>query len=161
MKTKIGIDPGVSGAIAIVSDDGVELFDMPTAPKSSGKGKEVNCGSLVPILYDHRGLLMYGPNAPMVYLEKVHARPRQGVTSMFSFGRSLGVVEGVLAALEIPYTFVNPQKWKRLAGLQGKPKDYSRTVASKLYPEVAKELTRKKDVGRADALLIAHFGSQI
>ena len=157
MKTKIGIDPGISGAIAIVSDDGVELFDMPIVPKSSGKGNEVDCVNLSMILHTQK----YNSNLSTVYVEKVHAMPGQGVTSMFGFGRSLGVVEGVLAALEMPYVFVNPQKWKRLAGLQGKKKHYSVTVASKLYPRVADQLTRKKDVGRADALLIAHYGSKI
>lgn len=149
---KIGIDPGASGAIAWIYDSGsVEMRDMPVAHKSSGKGNEV-----VPRLV--ADMLFANYDEVMVYLEAVHAMPGQGVTSMFSFGRSMGVVEGVLAALEIPYTLVRPRAWKKRAGLIGKPKDASRGLAMRLYPQAAEYLTRKKDNGRAEALLIAHFG---
>jgi len=149
----VGIDPGVSGAIAVISGtDCVGLHDMPTFPKSSGRGLEVACGPLVAILARPRLA------TAKVYVEKVHSMPGQGVTSMFGFGRSLGAVEGALAALDMMMVLVSPQKWKSMAGLRKKPKDYSRSVAAKLYPGIADQLTRKKDSGKADAILIAHYG---
>jgi len=86
--------------------------------------------------------------------------PGQGVSSVFSFGKSAGIIEGILAAEKIPMVLVTPQKWKKRAGIIGKEKDAARTLALQLYPQIASHLDRKKDVGRADALLIAHFGRQ-
>ena len=82
--------------------------------------------------------------------------PGQGVSSMFGFGVSYGILQGVIASLGIPSVLVTPQRWKKAAGLMGKPKDYARTLAQRLYP--AAELSRKKDIGRADAILIARYG---
>ena len=93
-----------------------------------------------------------------MFIENVHARPGQGVTGMFSLGVSLGSVLGVIAALRLPYTLINPGQWKRRAGLTGKPKDASRARALQLHPELAERLSRKKDHGRAEAVLIARFG---
>jgi crossover junction endodeoxyribonuclease RuvC len=90
------------------------------------------------------------------YLEYVSAQPGQGVSSMFNFGKSCGVVEGILGALQIPMILVTSQTWKKRAGLQGKPKDAARTLAQQLYPGA--DLSRKKDIGRADSILIARFG---
>ena len=148
---KIGIDPGLSGAIALLDEANnlIELRDMPTMKASKTKN-QVNAAELSGIIS------AMGPGARAI-VEKVSAMPGQGVSSMFNFGKSAGVIEGVLAAKRIPVEFVTPQKWKKAAGLIGKDKDMSRTKAIQLYPNAP--LARKKDIGRADAILIARFGA--
>ena len=94
----------------------------------------------------------------MVYLEAVGPMPKQGVTSVFSFGRSTGVVEGVVAALGLSLTRTKPQVWKRQAGLLNRGKDASRGRALDLYPHAAQWLARVRDTGRAEAILIGRFG---
>ena len=84
--------------------------------------------------------------------------PGQGVSSTFHFGESVGVVLGVLGALQMPIRMVTPAKWKKAAGLLGRDKDAARTMAIQHHPEIADQLTRKKDIGRADAVCIARFG---
>lgn len=154
-----GIDPGLTGAVAWVKvregeatwADAVE--DMPLVPKSYGKpGKLVEPRLLFELLKARR--------PDMILIERVGAMPGQGVTSMFAFGRSLGVVEGVVASLGVPYEYVLPDRWKRRAGLSGREKDEARAKALQMFPEMASLLTRKADIGRADALLIATFGRQ-
>lgn len=150
MNYRIGIDPGLSGAIAVLNDDLflVAVYDMPVMALSKGKN-QVNAAALARII---KGV----PRQAIAYLEQVSAMPGQGVSGMFSFGTSYGIVQGVLAALDIPVILVRPQAWKGRAGLKGKDKDMARTVAQRLYPGA--ELSRKKDIGRADAILIARFG---
>ena len=125
---------------------------MPTVPKSSGKGQMLNAHGLRDLLEDD-GI----GDVHVAWIEQVHAMPKQGVSSAFGFGRSVGAIEGVVAALYIPTEMVTPQEWKKRAGLLRKPKDAARGLAIRLFPDVADRLARKKDVGRADALLIAHF----
>jgi len=150
--TTIGIDPGISGAIAWIRYGKVlKLEDMPTVAKSTGKGLQVDAHGLAK--------LMAGNGSCRVVVEAVSAMPGQGVTSMFSFGKSAGIIEGILAAYEIPYSFVRPQAWKKEFGLTGKIKDASRGLCLREHPEVADRLTRKKDNGRADAILIARYGT--
>jgi len=143
-----GIDPGISGAIAKLNDNGsfISVTDMPVMA-GTGKRRQVNAAELARILKLDGGT---------AYLERASAMPKQGVSSMFSFGTSYGIIIGVLAALGIPVILVTPQSWKKRAGLTGKEKDCARTLAQQLYPTA--ELGRKKDIGRADALLIARFG---
>ena len=150
MTYRLGIDPGLSGAIALLRDDLslVAVFDMPVMTLRKGKN-QVNAAALANII-KRPGYTM------TAYLEAVSAMPGQGVSSMFSFGTSYGIVQGVLAALGIPVVLVTPQSWKKWAGLVGKEKDYARTLAQRLYP--AAELSRKKDIGRADAILIGRYG---
>jgi crossover junction endodeoxyribonuclease RuvC len=148
----IGIDPGISGAISCLENGKVKwVVDMPSVGKSTGKGFQVDAHGLADI--------MSGQGKCHVQVEVVHAMPGQGVTSMFSFGKSAGIIEGVLAAYEIPYSFVTPQKWKKKFGLTGKDKDASRGLCLREHPEVADRLTRKKDNGRADAILIAKYAT--
>lgn len=152
MKYRIGIDPGITGAIAVCNGDPdtALVFDMPIL--TDGKTKRVNAIALADLL---RGLVIeYSPEK--VRIEKVGPMPGQGVTSMFNFGRGVGVIDGICGALQIRVTYPTPQKWKKRAGLIGKNKDQARTRALELYPHL--ELHRKKDVGRADAVLIAHYG---
>jgi len=152
----IGIDPGITGAIYFNTVEGKIVVDMPIMAKTSGKGNQINP-------YELTSLLMQPPidrltGIKAAYLESVHAMPGQGVSSVFSFGKSVGTIEGVLAALNIPLVMVTPQRWKKNAKLIGKDKDAARTLAIQLYPELSDRLSRKKDIGRADAILIAEFG---
>ena len=151
---RLGIDPGQTGAIAAY--DGariVGLIDMPTMTRLHGKGQQVDPYTLASTLID----LCAGREVSAV-LEAVSAMPGQGVSSMFRFGESVGVVLGVLGALQLPVRMAAPGKWKRAAGLLGRDKDAARTLAIQLHPEVANQLTRKKDIGRADAIILARFG---
>jgi len=156
---RIGIDPGVDGAIALLNEDltVAEVIDMPTELKSTGK-REVNAVELGKILY--RMVHYAGTLHVTVILEQVGSYRKegrqQGGVSMFGFGDSFGCVRGVCGALKIPVIRITPASWKRKCGLIGKPKDAARTLAQQLYPEVS--LARKKDVDRADAILIARYG---
>jgi len=153
MTYRIGIDPGITGAIALLGPAGEldDLLDMPTM-LLTGTRQKVNAAELGKII--GRWTDLPGLTA---LLEQVSAMPGQGVSSMFGFGMSYGIVQGVLGALQIPVTFVTPQCWKKRAGIPAKSeKDYSRTIAQQLYPNAS--LERKKHVGRADAILIARFG---
>ena len=155
MKVIIGIDPGLSGAIAVLESRKksiLRLEDMPVVP--DGKKRKVSGHGL-------KEILKHYPRATvdMVYLERVSAMPGQGVVSMFSFGRSVGAVEAAISLLELPLTYVTPQKWmERSAGLIGTVKDASRGKVLDLYPDA--DVLRKKDNGRADAVLIARYGSK-
>jgi crossover junction endodeoxyribonuclease RuvC len=150
---RIGIDPGAaSGALALLKEDYsfVEVVDMPT--ELNGKHQEINAAELGKILtrWKQKGTVV-------AFLEAVHSMPKQGIASAFGFGDSFGCIRGSVGALLIPLIRVSPQQWKKRAGLIGTDKDRARTVAQQLYPEA--ELGRKKDIGRADALLIARFGA--
>ena len=145
---KIGIDPGLSGAIAFVSDERIELFDMPiiVCPWATKK-KMVDGYALMNML---KGEL----NA-RINIELVHSMPKQGVASTFTFGQSYGTVLGIVQAMGIGYNLVRPQAWKSKCGLIGKDKDASRILALQMYPHLAEQLKFKKHHGRADALFIA------
>ena len=149
--TFIGIDPGKTGAIAaIYSDQTIWLTDCPTI--KVGKNKtELDFRGMVSTLKQHK-------NNSYAVIEKVSAMPGQGVTSMFSFGKNFGAWQGILASLDIPFELVTPQAWKKvmMAG-QPKEKDAARLVASQMFPQASEELKRKKDIGRADALLMAEY----
>ena len=156
-KVTIAIDPGQTGAIATMQDGKViTLYDMPTSSRLHGKGLQVNAYALSSLLLEAKA----GKEAS-VLVEAVSAMPGQGVTSMFRFGESLGVVLGVCGALQLPIQWVRPVAWKKAAGLSKKEKDAARTLAIQLHPEVSDQLTRKKDCGRADAICIAHFGKDL
>jgi crossover junction endodeoxyribonuclease RuvC len=156
MTTRIGIDPGLTGAVALVRDDqGLRVWDMPTTDE--GRGRHVSAPLLADLLREAHEL---AGDRPLVVLERVAARPGQGVASMFAFGRAAGIAEGVVGAIGLPLARVTPQQWKRRAKLLGKEKDAARALALDLFPELAPDLTRKKDSGRADALLLAYFGGE-
>jgi len=152
--TIIGIDPGQTGAIACLEADHVVLLhDMPTMGRSHGKGQEVDPYALTSILME-----MKNGKPATVYLEQVAAMPGQGVSSTFHFGESVGIILGVCGALQIPVIRIRPQHWKKRAGIAGKDKDAARGLAIQQHPEISDMLTRKKDCGRADAILIAKYG---
>ena len=151
-----GIDPGQTGAIAVLHDGEVkQVIDMPTTARLHGKGQQVDAYTLTSELLAAAS----GHNQRRAIIEAVSAMSGQGVSSTFRFGEALGVVLGVLGALQIPVSWASPVRWKKAAGLYGKDKDAARTLALQLHPEAGDMLTRKKDIGRADAICIAHFGS--
>lgn len=149
----VGIDPGLSGGIAVLPEGYIQ--DTPTAVVSGQKNRRVYLvAQMVAILKD---LQQYGPLEACI--EAQHAMPGQGVVSTGSLMYGFGLWIGILAGLEIPYTIVQPQTWKKtmLAGM-GKDKDASRVRAQQLFPQLTDMLNRKSDHGRAEALLIANWG---
>jgi crossover junction endodeoxyribonuclease RuvC len=147
----IGIDPGISGAIAVFEGGKlVNVIDMPTLEVDSGKTKKRHISAVSLCNY-----LTVFSNAHVV-IEKVGAMPGQGVSSMFNFGRSAGIIEGVVAAMHFPSTYVTPATWTKALG-RAAGKDASRMRAMELFPSKADLFKRAKDDGRADAALIAYW----
>lgn len=144
----LGIDPGLNGAIAWVSDDGhlIGVADMPTV-EVAGK-KKVSPQMLVAMLEDY-------DDVKMVAIEEVGAMPGQGVTSMFSFGYSAGILAGVCAGLRMPMSFYRPSVWKRAAGVPA-DKGGGRQMAQRFWPG-CRDFDRVKDDGRAEAALLARW----
>ena len=150
----IGIDPGVSGAISILkSKKVIEIYDMPTMIDGKKNKRQVNGAQVTNII---RERLNDGKEI-VVVVEHVNAMPGQGVTSMFNFGQSFGVIKGVCSALSLPIYFVRPTKWKKHFNLIKTNKDASRTKVIQVYPEISSKLSRKKDSNKADAILIARY----
>ena len=151
-----GIDPGVSGAISVLEDKKIiEVFDMPTMIDGKKNKKQVN-GSQVTNIIKER-LNNDKEKEVVVVVEHVNAMPGQGVTSMFNFGQSFGVIKGICSALSLPIYFVRPTKWKKHFNLIKTNKDASRTKVIEVYPHISSKLSRKKDSNKADAILIARY----
>jgi crossover junction endodeoxyribonuclease RuvC len=151
-----GIDPGVSGAISVLEDKKIiEVFDMPTMIDGKKNKKQVN-GSQVTNIIKER-LNNDKEKEVVVVVEHVNAMPGQGVTSMFNFGQSFGVIKGICSALSLPIYFVRPTKWKKHFNLIKTNKDASRTKVIQTYPEISSKLSKKKDSNKADAILIARY----
>ena len=150
----VGIDPGLSGAIAILENNKVlNIFDMPVMAEGKKNKRQLNSAQLVNIIKDSTK-----PDDEIaVVVEQVNAMPGQGVTSMFNFGQTFGAIKGVCAALELPIFFVRPSKWKKHFELINSSKDSSRTKVIEMYPSLSNQLTKKKDVNKSDAILIARF----
>ena len=151
----VGIDPGLNGAIALYDavENTFEVHDMPVVEViRGGKRKREVVAALVADIIAGRAIAE-------AYLERVGAMPGQGVTSMFSLGRSVGIIEGVLGAYEIPVTIVPPKTWQKALDVRD-GKDGARERAMALFPKHADLFKRKKDDGRADATLIAFYGSK-
>ena len=151
----MGIDPGISGAIAIFEGtDLLDAFDVPVIETQSGKRKKrrISPEMLVAEIEDHVEFLA------RVYIEDVHAMPGQGVTSMFAFGEAAGLIRGVCAGLRVPVCLISPITWKRGMKLQGAGKDASRAMAARMWPQKASLFKRQRDDGRAEAALLAHYG---
>ena len=142
----IGIDPGISGAAVLNVDGRYDSHEfMPTI--KLGKRSRVNAAALAGFVR--------GAEPDHIVIERVGAMPGQGVASMFSFGHSAGILEGIAAALGVPYELITPQKWKSYFGLLGTDKDAARAKAVQLFPQAP--LARKKDLALADALLLSEF----
>jgi len=151
-----GIDPGVSGAISVLENKKViEVFDMPTMIDGKKNKKQVNGAQVTNIIKER--LDSEKEKEIAVVVEHVNAMPGQGVTSMFNFGQSFGVIKGICAALSLPIYFVRPTKWKKHFNLIKTNKDASRTKVIEVYPEISSKLHRKKDSNKADAILIARY----
>ena len=150
----IGVDPGVSGGISILENKKViEVFDMPTMIDGKKNKRQVNGSQVTNIIKEN----VDTNKETTVVVEHVNAMPGQGVTSMFNFGQSFGVIKGVCAALSLPIYFVRPTKWKKHFNLIKTNKEAGRTKAIELYPEISGKLSRKKDSNKADAILIARY----
>ena len=149
----IGIDPGLSGGIAILDDLKIfDLFDMPIMSEGKKNKNQLNSAQLVNIIKKH---IISGNT--FVIVEQVSAMPGQGVTSMFNFGQTFGSIKGICAALNLPIFYVRPAKWKKHFELINSSKDASRTKVIEMYPSISGRLSRKKDVNKADAILIARY----
>ena len=153
----IGIDPGLSGAIAIFENNKViSIFDMPVMSEGKKNKRQLNSALLVNLLKEN----INKEEEVAVVVEQVNAMPGQGVTSMFNFGQTFGALKGICAALELPIFFVRPSKWKKHFELINSSKDASRTKAIEMYPKLSNQLSKKKDVNKSDAILIARFFSE-
>jgi len=152
----IGIDPGAAGAVAIIEDDGklVHVFDMPAVEVVVG-GKAKRRVSPEMLAAELR---LYADQGAVAYVEQVNAMPGQGVTSMFAFGQAFGIVLGVMGGLAIPCQTVTPAKWKKDMRLNT-GKDAARAKAAQIWPAHAREFSRVKDDGKAEACLIAAWGN--
>jgi crossover junction endodeoxyribonuclease RuvC len=152
----IGIDPGISGAISVIENKKIlEVYDTPTMIEGKKNKRQVNSAQVTNIIKER----LNERKDVVVVVEQVNAMPGQGVTSMFNFGQSFGVIKGVCAALSLPIHFVRPTKWKKHFNLIKTNKDASRTKVIEAYPEISSKLHRKKDSNRADAILIALYFS--
>ena len=150
----IGIDPGLSGAIAVLKDKNVNsIVDMPVMAEGKKNKRQLNSAQLVNIIKNN----IEKNEEIAVVVEQVNAMPGQGVTSMFNFGQTFGAIKGVCAALGLPIFFVRPSKWKKHFELINSSKDSSRTKAIEMYPLLSNQLAKKKDVNKSDAILIARF----
>ena len=158
-KVYIGIDPGLSGAIACVDNNGrlLGVFDMPVTTLKINRG--VRNEISIPLLIEIFKTLKPKFNAEIfACLEKVHGMPKMGGAAMFSFGRTYGHLEALLAALEISYEAVPPQTWKKaIFNAKAKDKDAARILAMQIFPHASSNFTRKKDDGRAEAALMAEY----
>ena len=152
----IGIDPGISGSLCFFEDGKIiDLIDMPNMADGKKQKKQVNGAQI------YNEILLRTKHVEKrnikVVIEHVSAMPGQGVTSMFNFGQSFGVLKGICSAMQLSMHFVRPAKWKRFFNLINAEKDASRTKAIEIFPYISTQLSRKKDANKADAALIASF----
>ena len=152
----IGIDPGISGSICFFQNGKiVDVVEMPTMTDGKKNKKQVNGSQIVNELL--KRIKNMDKKDIKVIIEQVSAMPGQGVTSMFNFGQSFGVLKGICSAMQLSVYFVRPAKWKKYFNLINSEKDASRTRAIEIFPYFSSELSRKKDINKADAILIANF----
>ena len=152
----IGIDPGISGSICFLEDGIIkDVLEMPTMTEGKKNKKQVN-GSQIYNEISFR-IKTYEKKNIKVVIEQVSAMPGQGVTSMFNFGQSFGILKGICCAMQLPIYFVRPAKWKKYFNLINSEKDASRTRAIEIFPYFSSNLSKKKDSNKADAILIASY----
>jgi crossover junction endodeoxyribonuclease RuvC len=152
----IGIDPGLSGAICFLKDGKIlDVVEMPTMTEGKKNKKQVN-GSQIYNEISNR-VKEIDKKDIKVIIEQVSAMPGQGVTSMFNFGQSFGILKGMCSAMQLPMYFVRPAKWKKYFSLINSEKDASRTKAIEIFPYFSTNLSKKKDSNKADAILIASY----
>ena len=152
----IGIDPGISGSICFFQDGKiVDVVEMPTMTEGKKNKKQVNGSQIVNEILEK--IKELDKREIKVVIEQVSAMPGQGVTSMFNFGQSFGILKGICSSMQLPMYFVRPAKWKKYFNLINSEKDASRTRAIEVFPYFSSQLSRKKDSNKADAILIASF----
>ena len=152
----IGIDPGISGSICFFEDGKIlDVIEMPTMTEGKKNKRQVNGAQIFNEI--SRKLEETDKQNVRVIIEQVSAMPGQGVTSMFNFGQSFGILKGICSAMQLPMYFVRPAKWKKYFNLINSEKDASRTRAIEIFPYFSSQLSKKKDINKADAILIASF----
>ena len=152
----IGIDPGISGSICFFQDGKiVDVVEMPTMTEGKKNKKQVNGSQIFNEISEK--IKKLDKKEVKVVIEQVSAMPGQGVTSMFNFGQSFGILKGICSAMQLPMYFVRPAKWKKYFNLINSEKDASRTRAIEVFPYFSNQLSRKKDSNKADAILISSF----
>ncbi len=152
----IGIDPGISGAICFFENGEIkDIIEMPNMADGKKNKRQING----PQIFNEISVRIKGipKKDVLVVMEQVSAMPGQGVTSMFNFGQSFGVIKGVCSAMQLSMHFVRPTKWKKYYSLIKCEKDASRTKVIEIFPYISSKLSRKKDSNKADAILIASF----
>ena len=152
----IGIDPGISGAICFFENGKIlDVIEMPTMNEGKKNKRQVNGAQI----YNEISKRMNKTHIEdvRVVVEQVSAMPGQGVTSMFNFGQSFGIIKGICSAMQLSLYFVRPTKWKKYFNLINSEKDASRTRAIEIFPYFSSQLSKKKDSNKADAILIASF----
>ena len=152
----IGIDPGISGSICFFQDGAIlDVIEMPTMTEGKKNKRQVNGSQIYNEI--NKRISNLNRHEIRVVIEQVSAMPGQGVTSMFNFGQSFGILKGICAAMQLPMFFVRPAKWKKYFNLINSEKDASRTKAIEIFPYFSSQLSKKKDSNKADAILIASF----
>ena len=152
----IGIDPGISGAICFFENGEVkEIMDIPSMADGKKNKRQINGQQIFNEISSR--IKNISKKEIKVVIEQVSAMPGQGVTSMFNFGQSFGVLKGICSAMQLSMHFVRPAKWKKYYGLIKTEKDASRTKVIEIFPYISSQLSRKKDSNKADAILIASF----
>ena len=152
----IGIDPGISGAICFFNEGKIiDVIDMPCIAEGKKNKRQVNGAQIYNEINDR--IQNIPRNQVCVVIEKVSAMPGQGVTSMFNFGQSFGVLKGICSAMQLSMYFITPAKWKKYFNLLKTEKQASRTKVIEIFPYFSTKLSKKKDINKADAILIASF----
>ena len=152
----IGIDPGISGSICFFENGKIlEVVEMPTMTDGKKNKRQVNGAQIYNEIV--KRINKNEKQNVRVIIEQVSAMPGQGVTSMFNFGQSFGILKGICSAMQLPMYFVRPAKWKKYFSLINSEKDASRTRAIEMFPYFSSQLSKKKDSNKADAILIASF----
>ena len=152
----IGIDPGISGSICFFLDGAIkDVVEMPTMTEGKKNKKQVNGSQIFNEISEK--IKNTDKKNIKVVIEHVTAMPGQGVTSMFNFGQSFGILKGICSAMQLSVYFVRPAKWKKYFNLINSEKDASRTRAIEIFPYYSSHLSRKKDSNKADAILIASY----
>ena len=152
----IGIDPGISGSICFFENGNIiDVIEMPTMTEGKKNKRQVNGSQIYNEILKRTN--NYRKQDIRVIIEHVSAMPGQGVTSMFNFGQSFGILKGICSAMQLPMYFVRPAKWKKYFNLLNSEKDASRTRVIEIFPHFSSQLSKKKDSNKADAILIASF----
>ena len=139
----IGIDPGISGSICFFQDGKIiDVVEMPTMTDGKKNKKQVNGSQIFNEISER--IKELNKRDIKVIIEQVSAMPGQGVTSMFNFGQSFGILKGICSAMQLPMYFVRPAKWKRYFNLINSEKDASRTKAIEVFPYISQQLSKKK-----------------